>query len=100
MPCPCRCILKAPLQQFLPALSYVLRRIADRAFYVQIYFGRDEVIILKNQQGIEAHILTLGAVVQRVLVPDNKAVLGDVVLGFDDLEPYQVGSLSRTLLLA
>lgn len=38
---------------------------------------------------MEVHILTLGAIVQRLKVPDRKGVLADVVLGFDDLEPYQ-----------
>ena len=60
---------------------------------MQIYFGQDELVILKNQKGVEAHILTLGAIVQRLRVPDSKGTLGDVVLGFDDLEPYQASPL-------
>ena len=57
--------------------------------YMQIYFGQDELVILKTQKGVEAHILTLGAIVQRLQIPDSKGISQDVVLGFDDLEPYQ-----------
>lgn len=57
---------------------------------VQINFGHEKVIVLKNQKGMEAHILTLGAIVQSLRVPDKHGELDDVVLGFDDLEPYKV----------
>ena len=33
-----------------------------------------------------------GAVIQRLLVPDRSAKIDDVVLGFDDLEPYKNGT--------
>ena len=56
---------------------------------LQINFGQEKVIILKNQDGMEVHILTLGALVQSLKVPNRKGALEDVVLGFDDLEPYK-----------
>lgn len=38
--------------------------------------------------GLEAHISDLGATLQRLLVPDAKGQLSDVVLGFDTPEAY------------
>jgi len=61
---------------------------------MQIYFGKDKVVVLKSRQGFEVHILTLGAVVQKLLVPDRKGVFSDVVLGFDTLGPYKVNLLA------
>ena len=62
----------------------------ELAIDLQIYFGKEKVVILKSRQGFEVHILTLGAVVQKLLVPDKKGVFSDVVLGFDTLGPYKV----------
>ena len=39
---------------------------------------------------MEAHILSYGAIVQKLLVPDASGVLQDVALGFDQIQPYQV----------
>ncbi len=57
---------------------------------LQVFFGNEKVIILKSRQGFAVHILTLGAVVQKLLVPDKKGKFSDVVLGFDTLQPYKV----------
>ena len=46
--------------------------------------------ILTNANGLEAHILPYGAIVQKLLVPDSSGVLRDLVLGFDKLAPYEV----------
>jgi aldose 1-epimerase len=43
---------------------------------------------LRNPHGMEADIITRGAVVTRLLVPDRTGTPGDVVLGFDSLEGY------------
>jgi aldose 1-epimerase len=53
-------------------------------------------IVLKNEQGMEVHILQTGAVIQRLILPadlgnpNGKQV--DVALGFDEEEPYQDGT--------
>jgi aldose 1-epimerase len=47
-----------------------------------------EIYTLTNSHGVEARILTFGAVVQSLRVPDRNGSLGDVVLGFDSLDPY------------
>lgn len=55
--------------------------------------------MLTNANGLEAHILPYGAIVQKLLVPDASGVLRDVVLGFDELGPYQV-SLPVTIFVS
>lgn len=49
-------------------------------------------IVLRAANGAQVHILRTGCVIQRLLVPDKDGELGDVVLGFDSAEPYQVSS--------
>jgi hypothetical protein len=46
--------------------------------------------VLRGPDGMEAHISPLGAVIQRLYVPDAQGNLEDVVLGFDSMEPYAV----------
>ncbi len=48
-----------------------------------------EQYALTNSQGITVDIITYGATVTRVLVPDKTGKLGDVVLGFDSLAGYE-----------
>jgi aldose 1-epimerase len=47
-----------------------------------------EAITLANAHGMTATILTLGASVQSVVVPDRAGKPADVVLGYDDLAGY------------
>ncbi|CAL5219554.1 g1409 [Coccomyxa viridis] len=47
--------------------------------------------ILQGPGGLEVHIRPLGAVIQRLIVPDRDGNLEDIVLGFDDMEPYADG---------
>ena len=55
----------------------------------------DGPIVLRNAGGIEVHILRRGATIQRLLVPDRGGQAADIVLGFDDEQPYKVGRLLR-----
>ena len=41
--------------------------------------------ILANQKGGEVHLISLGAAVTNLMVPDKRGQLQDVVLGFDDI---------------
>lgn len=51
--------------------------------------GRNvDIYTLTNDKGIEARIINYGGIVVSLRVPDNKGQMGDVVLGFDDLESY------------
>lgn len=43
---------------------------------------------LRNMHGVEADIINYGGIVTSLRVPDRTGALGDVVLGFDTLEPY------------
>lgn len=37
---------------------------------------------------MEVHLIETGAIVQRLLVPDAKGEIGDIVTGFDDETDY------------
>lgn len=43
---------------------------------------------LTNANGIELRALNYGAVITSLRVPDRRRQLGDIVLGFDSLQPY------------
>ena len=51
-----------------------------------------EAFTLKNAHGLEARIISYGAIVQSLLVPDGKGGTVDVVLGFDTLDEYVKGN--------
>jgi aldose 1-epimerase len=44
--------------------------------------------IMKNSKGMEVDIITYGAIITAIRIPDRKNEPGDVVLGFDGLEDY------------
>ncbi len=41
-----------------------------------------------NSNGAEMRVITYGAIVTKLTMPDNKGVFEDVVLGYDDLKSY------------
>src|SRR5260221_7748688 len=47
-----------------------------------------EMVKLRGDNGFEARIITYGAALQSLFVPDRAGRLADVVLGRDDLEGY------------
>ena len=49
--------------------------------------------VLRNRHGMEVHLISTGAVVQRLIVPDSHGKLRDVVLGFDNPVDYNVSAL-------
>lgn len=49
---------------------------------------RVEKYVLSNDNGVEASIITYGAIIQSLLVPDRNGKLEDVTLGYDKLEDY------------
>jgi aldose 1-epimerase len=51
-----------------------------------------EMFTLKNAHGLEARVISYGAIVQSLLVPDGKGGTVDVVLGFDTLDEYVKGN--------
>lgn len=50
---------------------------------------RVDEYVLTNGSGAEARLITYGATVTRLRVPDGNGKLGDVVLGFDNLKQYE-----------
>ena len=50
-----------------------------------------EAYTLANKNGLKARIITYGAMLTEMHVPDKNGVLGDVVLGHDNLESYLDG---------
>lgn len=44
---------------------------------------------LTNKHGVSASFVTLGAVWVSMMVPDREGKMGDVVLGYDDLDSYR-----------
>jgi aldose 1-epimerase len=47
-----------------------------------------DIYTLRNQSGVEARIMTYGGIVVSLKVPDKNGKLGDVVLGYDNLDAY------------
>lgn len=47
-----------------------------------------DIYTLTNKSGIEARVMTYGATLVSLRLPDRKGVFADVILGFDDLEGY------------
>jgi aldose 1-epimerase len=50
-----------------------------------------EIYTLTNRNGMRARIMTYGATLTELHVPDRNGNLGDVVLGFNTLAPYLKG---------
>jgi aldose 1-epimerase len=50
-----------------------------------------EAFTLRNSQGASAKVITYGATLTELHVPDKSGKMGDVVLGFDNLEGYTTG---------
>jgi aldose 1-epimerase len=48
-----------------------------------------EKYTLTNSHGMRASVITYGATLQALLVPDKQRQVADVVLGFDDIKGYQ-----------
>ncbi|KPZ17902.1 Aldose 1-epimerase [Pseudomonas syringae pv. primulae] len=48
-----------------------------------------EKYTLRNSHGVQASIITYGATLQSLLVPDKAGKVDDIVLGFDDVQGYQ-----------
>jgi aldose 1-epimerase len=50
-----------------------------------------DLYVLTNDHGVKAKVMTYGAILTELEVPDRDGKLGDVVLGFDDLKGYLAG---------
>ncbi|MBD9440417.1 aldose epimerase family protein [Pseudomonas sp. PDM04] len=50
-----------------------------------------EQYVLRNSHGMQATVITYGATLQALEVPDKHGKVEDVVLGFDDVRGYETG---------
>lgn len=61
----------------------------SRAEFGRLADGRViEVVTLRGARGLEARVITYGATLQSVLVPDRNGKVADVTLGYANLEDY------------
>ena len=51
-----------------------------------------ELFTMTNANGIEIRAISFGGIVISLKTPDRRGTLGDIVLGFDDIQPYFDGS--------
>ncbi len=51
-----------------------------------------EIYTLRNENGMEARIMTYGGIIQSIKVPDRNGRFGDVTLGYDTLDGYLTNS--------
>lgn len=71
--------------------SAALAASADRAGFGALPDGRAvEIVTLTNSHGMKARILSYGAILQGVDVPDRTGDIADVTLGYRDLHGYVV----------
>jgi aldose 1-epimerase len=60
-----------------------------------------DIFTLQNSKGMKVRLITFGATIQSIEVPDNKGKMADVIVGFDTLEgfltehPYFGGTIGR-----
>src|SRR5262249_49788886 len=70
---------------------------ASKAGVKKAVFGKLEdgtvvnIYTLTNTNGAQAKIITYGAILTELHVPDKSGAMGDVVLGFDNLDQYVKG---------
>ena len=60
----------------------------SRAPFGTLPSGEAVEIVTLRSEGIEARVLTFGATLQALLVPDRAGALADILLGHDDLAGY------------
>ncbi|RKD88301.1 aldose epimerase family protein [Mangrovibacterium diazotrophicum] len=48
-----------------------------------------QAFVLKNSQGVEIEIIEFGAIVRRIVAPDQNGKMHDIALGYDDLAAYE-----------
>jgi len=60
-----------------------------------------DIFTLQNSKGMKVRLITFGASIQSIEVPDNKGKMSDVIVGFDTVEgfltehPYFGGTIGR-----
>jgi len=47
-----------------------------------------QAVVLKNQKGVSARVISYGATLQSLQAPDRKGEVADITIGYDDLKGY------------
>ncbi len=72
--------------------TQVIRPSVQEAEFGKVPDGaKVDIYLLTNANGMTAKIMTFGAILTELRAPDKNGHMGDVVLGFDSLEPYLKG---------
>lgn len=50
-----------------------------------------EIFTLTNKNGIEVKAITYGGIITSIKTPDRTGAIGDIVLGFNSIDPYLAG---------
>jgi aldose 1-epimerase len=92
--------LRAGIASMITALAMMLGSGVSAAALAHVQeapFGltadgkRVDIYTLTNKNGVEARIMTYGATLVSLKVPDRNGHIADVVLGFDSVKPYLAG---------
>ena len=75
----------------LPSLGATLHRLQENDFGKTSEGTVVKIYTLRNTHNVEAKVMTLGATITQVMVPDTKGNLTNVVLGTDNFEQYSKG---------
>ncbi len=83
-------ILPAAVMMFTaPLPAKTMSASISKSFYGKMPDGTPvDEYTLTNANGLVLKVITYGAIITEMHVPDRNGKLGDVVLGFDRLEPY------------
>ncbi len=57
-------------------------------FQTEIDGKKNDLFILKNANGVEITMMNFGARIVSICTPDRDGKFGDIVLGFDNIQPY------------
>jgi aldose 1-epimerase len=75
-----------------PALAAEKKAMIEKKPFGKTADGKDvDLYVLTNASGMTAKVMTYGAILTELDVPDRDGKMADVVLGFDDLKGYLGG---------
>ncbi len=80
-----------PEQPKQPASPVAAPAVQKAAFGATKEGAAVEIYTLTNRNGMTARVMTYGATLTELLVPDKAGTAANVVLGFDAIEPYLAG---------
>jgi aldose 1-epimerase len=83
-----RRILFAALWLLVLAVAAVAQSVTKEPFGKTSAGEAIDIYTLRNAHGLEAKIINYGGILVSLKVPDKNGNFGDVVLGFNELEPY------------